>query len=145
MSTTTVVASPVSGAQNIAALVGRLLIASLFLPAGITKAMGFAGTVAYITSAGMPVPEVSAVAAILVEVGGSLALILGWQTRWAALVMGLFTLGASFFFHNFWAADQAHYMSQYLNFFKNLAITGGLLNIFAWGAGAFSIDARRHA
>ena len=143
MSTTTTTSS--SGVQNIAALIGRLLIVALFLPAGINKALGFAGTVGYITSAGMPVPEVSAVVAILVEVGGSLALILGFQTRCAALIMGLFTLAASFFFHKFWVADQAHYMAQYLNFFKNLAITGGLLNIFAFGAGAFSLDARRGA
>ena len=134
-----------SGVQNIAALIGRLLIASLFLPAGYGKLTGFAGAVGYITSAGMPLPEIGAVVAILVEVGGSLALIAGFQTRWVALIMGLFTLVASFFFHNFWAADQAHYMSQYLNFFKNLAITGGLLNIFAFGAGAFSLDARRNA
>ena len=142
---TTVIAKPVSGAQNVAALVGRLLIAALFLPAGINKLMGFSGTVGYITSAGLPLPEIAAVVAILVEIGGGIALIVGFQTRWAALAMGLFTLVASFFFHKFWAVEQAQYMGQYLNFFKNLAITGGLLNIFAFGAGAFSIDGRRNA
>lgn len=143
MSTTTVVARPVTGIQNLAALVGRLLIAALFLPAGIGKVTGFAGTVAYVASAGLPMPAAGAALAAAVEILCSIALIIGFRTRSAALVLGVFTMAASFFFHQYWVADQAHYMSQYLNFYKNVAIFGGLLSIFAWGAGAFSVDARR--
>ncbi|MCZ2495380.1 DoxX family membrane protein [Xylophilus sp. Kf1] len=145
MSTTTVIARPVTGLQNLSALVGRLLIAALFLPAGIGKVTGFAGTVAYVASAGLPMPTVGAALAAAVEILCSIALIVGLRTRPAALVLGVFTMAASFFFHAYWAADPAHFMAQYLNFYKNVAIFGGLLGIFAWGAGAFSLDARRVA
>lgn len=125
------------------AFIGRLLIAALFIPAGIGKLTGFAGTVGYIASKGLPLPELGAVIAIVVEVGIGLAFLLGWHTRLAALVLAAFTLAASVFFHNFWAvpADQA--MVQQLMFIKNIAVAGGLLTIAAWGAGAWSLDARR--
>lgn len=145
MSTTTVIATPVTGSQNAAALIGRLLLAALFLPAGIGKIAGFAGTVGYITSKGLPMPEVAAVVALLVEILGGLALIAGFKTRWAALFLALFTLVASFFFHNFWAVPEAQKMVQELMFNKNIAIVGGLLVLAAWGAGAYSVDAKRNA
>ena len=132
-----------SSLQNPIALIGRLLLASLFIPAGIGKLTGFAGTVGYITSKGLPMPEVAAGLAIVVELGVGLMLLVGFQTRWAALVLTLFTLAAGFFFHNYWAvpADQA--MVQQLMFNKNVAIAGGLLAFAAFGAGAFSLDAKR--
>ena len=132
-----------SSLQNPIALIGRLLLAYLFIPAGIGKLTGFAGTVGYITSKGLPMPEVAAGLAIVVELGVGLMLLVGFQTRWAALVLTLFTLAAGFFFHNYWAvpADQA--MVQQLMFNKNVAIAGGLLAFVAFGAGAFSLDAKR--
>lgn len=128
--------------KNPLALAGRLLLASLFLPAGIGKLTGFAGTIAYISSAGLPMPALAAAAALTVEIGGGAALIAGAGTRIAALVLALFTLVASFVFHAYWAvpADQ-QYVTQLL-FFKNIAVAGGLLTLAAWGAGAWSIDAR---
>lgn len=128
--------------KNPLALAGRLLLASLFLPAGIGKLTGFAGTIAYISSAGLPMPTLAAAAALIVEIGGGAALIAGAGTRIAALVLALFTLVASFVFHAYWAvpADQ-QYVTQLL-FFKNIAVAGGLLTLAAWGAGAWSIDAR---
>ena len=132
-----------SSLQNPIALIGRLLLAYLFIPAGIGKLTGFAGTVGYITSKGLPMPEVAAGLAIVVELGVGLMLLVGFQTRWAALVLTLFTLAAGFFFHNYWAvpADQA--MVQQLMFNKTVAIAGGLLAFAAFGAGAFSLDAKR--
>lgn len=129
--------------QSPLSLLGRLLLAALFLPAGIGKLTGFAGTVGYIASKGLPLPELGAALAVLVEVGGGLALIAGFGTRAAALVLALFTLVASVVFHNYWGvpADQA-FMQQLL-FFKNIAVVGGLLTVAAWGAGAWSLDARR--
>jgi putative oxidoreductase len=129
--------------QNPLALIGRLLLAALFLPAGISKISGFAGTAGYIASVGLPLPQLGAALAILVEVGAGIALIVGWQTRWAALILAAFTLVASFFFHNYWSmpADQA--FMQQLMFFKNIAVVGGLLVLAAWGAGALSLDAKR--
>jgi len=131
--------------QNPLSLAGRLLLAALFLPAGIGKITGFAGTVGYISSVGMPLPTVAAMVALLVEVGGSLALIAGFGTRLAALVLALFTLVASFFFHAYWGvpADQA--FVQQLLFFKNIGVVGGLLVLAAHGAGAWSLDAKRQA
>jgi putative oxidoreductase len=130
-------------AQNLLSLIGRVLIALLFVPSGFSKLIGFSGTVGYITATGVPVPEVAAAAAVAVELGFALLLLVGWQTRWVALGMAVFTFVISFIFHNFWAADAAHYMSQYLNFYKNMAISGGLLAYSAFGAGGWSLDARR--
>ncbi|MBE0589796.1 MAG: DoxX family protein [Hydrogenophaga sp.] len=131
--------------QNPLALLSRLLLAALFLPAGIGKITGFAGTVGYIASVGLPMPTVAAVVAIAVEVLGGLALIVGFGTRWAALALALFTLGASFFFHNYWALPAEQQFMQQLLFMKNVGVTGGLLALAAFGAGAFSLDARRSA
>lgn len=130
-------------ANNALNLAGRVLLAALFLPAGIGKLTGFAGTVGYIASVGLPLPAVGAVLALVVEIVGGIALIAGFGTRIAALVLAAFTLVASFFFHAFWAvpADQAFVVQ--LLFFKNVAVVGGLLALAANGAGGWSLDARR--
>ena len=124
-------------------LLGRLMLVALFLPAGIAKLTGFSGTAGYIASVGLPAPALAAAVALLVEILGSLALLFGFGTRIAAIVLALFTLVASFFFHAYWSApaDQA-YVTQLL-FFKNIAIVGGLLILAAQGAGGWSLDARR--
>ncbi|QKO21389.1 DoxX family protein [Rhodoferax sp. BAB1] len=129
--------------QNPLTLVGRLLLAALFLPAGISKIGGFAGTAGYIASKGLPLPEVGAAIAVVVEIVGGLALIAGFGTRLAALALALFTLVATFIFHNYWGvpADQA--FVQQLMFYKNIAVVGGLLVLAAHGAGAWSLDAKR--
>ena len=129
--------------QDPLALAGRLLMAWLFLPAGIGKLTGFAGTVGYISSVGLPMPQLGAVVALVVEIVGGLALIAGFGTRLAAIVLAAFTLVASFFFHAYWAVPADQQMIPYLLFYKNIAVVGGLLTIAAWGAGAWSVDARR--
>ncbi|HSN79477.1 MAG TPA: DoxX family protein [Rhodoferax sp.] len=130
--------------QNPLNFAARLLMVALFLPAGIGKLTGFADTVGYISSVGLPLPTIAAAVAVIVEIIGSLALLAGFGTRIAAVVLAAFTLVASFFFHNYWGvpADQA-FMQQLL-FFKNIAVVGGLLAIAANGAGAWSLDARRN-
>ncbi|MBL0919965.1 MAG: DoxX family protein [Hydrogenophaga sp.] len=129
--------------QNPFALLARLLLAALFLPAGISKIGGFAGTAGYIGSVGLPMPELGAAIAILVEVGASALLIIGLFTRPAALVLAVFTLVASFFFHAFWSVPAEQAFMQSLMFWKNIGVVGGLLAIAAFGAGAFSLDAKR--
>jgi putative oxidoreductase len=131
--------------QNPLSLAGRILLAALFLPAGIGKLTGFAGTVGYITSAGLPMPTVAAAIALTVEIVGGLALLAGYGTRLSALVLAVFTLAASVSFHNYWAAAADQQFMQQLLFFKNIAVVGGLLTLAAWGAGAWSVDARRNA
>jgi putative oxidoreductase len=124
--------------------IGRVLFVLLFLPAGIGKITGFAGTVGYINSVGLPAPELATVVALLVEILGSLCLLAGFQTRIASIALAVFTLVATFFFHNYWAApaDQA-FVAQLL-FFKNIAVVGGLLILAAQGAGNWSLDAKRN-
>ena len=124
-----------NAAQDTLALIGRILIAYLFIPAGIGKLMGFAGTVGYINSVGLPLPEVAAVIAIVVELGLGIALLLGFKTRWTAIAMAIFTVATGLFFHKFWIDA-----TQNTQFFKNLAIAGGMLAFAAFGAGRFSID-----
>ena len=128
--------------HDIGALLGRILIALLFVPAGFQKLMGFTGAVGYITSVGLPMPQVAAVIAIVVELGVGLAFLVGYKTRWAAIVLALFTLAASFGFHNFWSMPADKVMINQLMFFKNIAVVGGLLAFAAYGAGRFSIDKR---
>ena len=126
--------------RDLLALAGRLLVAYLFIPAGFAKLMGFAGTVGYIKSVGLPLPEVAAAIAIVVELGAGIALLLGYKTRIAAIVLAVFTLVASFFFHAYWAAPEAMKMVATLLFTKNIAIVGGLLTLAAFGPGRLSID-----
>ncbi|MBT2332592.1 DoxX family protein [Variovorax paradoxus] len=129
-----------NSAQDSLALIGRLLVAYLFIPAGIGKLMGFGGTVGYINSAGLPLPEVAAAIAIVVELGLGIALLLGFKTRWTAIAMAIFTVATALFFHKYWSAPDAMKMMQQINFNKNIAIAGGLLALAAFGAGRFSID-----
>ena len=126
--------------QNPLSLLGRILLALLFVPSGFSKIGGFAGTVGYIASKGVPLPELAAAAAIGVELGLGLLLLIGWQTRWAALGIAVFTVVITFIFHNFWSVPAEQVMAQQQNFFKNMAAVGGLLTVAAWGAGAWSVD-----
>ena len=125
------------------ALVGRFLLALMFVLAGFSKIAGFAGTVGYIESKGLPAAQVLAVLTVVLEIGGGLALMAGFHARWAALLLALFTLLASVIFHNFWAMPAEQQMMQQLMFMKNLSVVGGLLLVAALGAGPASLDARQ--
>ena len=103
--------------QNPLALIGRLLLAYIFIPAGFSKlGAGFGGTVGYIASKGLPMHEVLAALAIVVEIGAGIALLIGYKTRWAALALALFTAAAALFFHNYWAVPAEQQMVQQLMF-----------------------------
>jgi putative oxidoreductase len=129
--------------QNPLALTARILMALLFLPEGVSKIGDFAGVTSYISAAAVPLPALAAMIAIVVEVVGSVALLAGLQTRWVALIMCVFTLATALFFHRFWVDPAYQVTLQQIMFFKNLAIAGGLLMLAAFGAGAWSMDARR--
>lgn len=119
-------------------LVGRLLMAAIFLISGIGKVTAPAATMGYIASAELPLPQVALGIAIFVEIVGGIALVLGFRTRLVAAVLALFCLATAFGFH-------AHFsdQNQFIHFFKNLTMAGGFLQIVAFGAGRFSLDARR--
>ena len=131
--------------QNQTALVGRILLGAFFVMSGFEKITGFQGTVGYIASAGLPLPAVGAVLAILVEFGGGLMLVFGLYTRWAAYALAAFALVSGVLFHGFWAAPDAEKMGQFINFWKNVTIAGGMLVLAAFGPGSISLDARRKA
>lgn len=128
--------------QSLAALIGRVLIVLLYIPSGWGKLVGFAGTVGYIQSKGVPLPEVCAAIAVAAELGLGLLILIGWQARWAALGLAIFTLVITPIFHGYWAVPEAQVMMQKLNFWKNLSIAGGLLVLYAFGPGAYSVDGR---
>jgi putative oxidoreductase len=119
-------------------LLGRVLIGLPFLMSGLGKLAGYGATTAYISSVGLPLAPLGWAIAVAFEVGGGLLLILGFHVRPVASGMALFTLATAIFFHhNF--ADQ----NQMIHFLKNVMIIGGLLQIAHFGAGHYSMDARR--
>jgi putative oxidoreductase len=122
--------------NNISLLIGRVMLAHIFLLAGINKITGYAGTQAYME--GMGVNAMLLPLVIALEIAGGLAIIIGWQTRWAAYALALFTLLAAFLFH----FNQAEQMQMIL-FMKNIAIVGGFLLLSVAGPGLYSLDARR--
>jgi len=120
---------------DLTALVGRILLAALFLMSGLSKLSVPAATQGYIAVVGLPAPFLGYIAATAVEVLGSLLLIVGFQVRIVAAGMAVFTLMTAALFHaNF--ADQ----NQMIHFMKNISIMGGLLQVAAFGAGKFSLD-----
>ncbi len=129
--------------ENILNLLGRIAIAVLFLPAGLNKMMALEGTAGYFASLGLPAVTLLVWVVIAIEVLGGLALILGYHTRFTAVGLALFTILASIAGHAFWAAPaDAAFIAQLL-FFKNIAVTGGLLVLASSGAGSISIDGRK--
>jgi putative oxidoreductase len=129
--------------QAIPLLIARILLAAMFVMGGISKLTGLAGTAGYIASAGLPAPQLLALGAGVLELVAGVLLVVGWQARWAALALAAFTVLASVLFHNFWAKPADQQMMQQLMFMKNLAVTGGLLFVYAFGPGTLSLDARR--
>src|SRR5918994_753288 len=128
-----------------AMLAGRILLSLIFLIAGYRKLMAVAATAGYFGKLGFPMPEVMAWVAIAIELGGAILLIVGWKTRWAAWLLGLFTLIAAFAAHRFWEVDAAQYANQMNHFLKNIAMVGGFIILAATGPGALSVDGRRRS
>ena len=120
--------------------VGRILVGGIFAMSGLTKVSAYAATTAAITAAGLPLAPLGWAVALAVEVGLGLLLLLGWQVRPVAAALALWCLATAVFFHRDFA-DQ----NMMIHFLKNLMIAGGLLQIVHFGAGAFSLDARRNA
>lgn len=117
-------------------LVARILLALIFIMAGISKITGYAGTQGYMDAMGVPGMLLPLV--IILELGGGLAILVGWKTRWTAYALGGFTVVAALIFHsNF--SDQTHIIM----FMKNFAIAGGLLLLAEHGAGAYSLENRK--
>ncbi len=125
------------------ALIARILLALMFVLAGLSKFGNLSGTAGYIGSKGLPLPMLLAIATAVLEVVGGLAIVVGYRARIAGLVLALFTLLASLLFHDFWSLPADQQMVQQLMFMKNISVAGGLLLLAAFGAGGLSLDARR--
>jgi putative oxidoreductase len=126
--------------SNGMALLGRALLASLFIWSGWEKLNGFSGTAGFIGSQGLPMPQVLAAIAIAVELGGGILLLIGLKARWVALAIVIFLIVITPIFHNYWDAPAAEVEMQQINFMKNIAILGGMLMVVAFGPGRFRID-----
>jgi len=114
---------------------GRVLLSLIFIISGITKVMDPAGTMAYIESAHLPLPQVAYVVALFVELGLGLALLVGFKAQLAAAGIAVFTFVAALMFHSN-MADPV----QVIMFLKNITIIGGLLVVIAFGPGGYSVD-----
>jgi putative oxidoreductase len=129
--------------NDAALLLGRLLMAALFVPGGFSKLTAFSAFAASLAAKGLPYPEIWAALAVAAELGGGLAVLLGFQTRWAALLLIAFTVMASGTSHRFWEYADPERRGQSIQFWKNAAIMGGFLFLYASGPGAWSLDAWR--
>lgn len=121
--------------HDLASLAARLLIASLFILFGLEKITGYAGSVAYMEAYGLPGTLLPL--AILVELGGGIAILLGLFSRWAALALAGFCIVTALVFHTGWSGDGGQ--GQLINFMKNLALAGGLLLLAANGPGKYAV------
>lgn len=125
-----------NAANDYAILVGRIFLAALFILAGFNKITGAEGTIAFIESKGLPLPQIVYAGTVLLEFGGGLLLLIGYQARLVGLAFAIFCVAAAVIFHPSLSDP---------SFLKNFAIAGGMLYVFAHGAGRFSVDARRVA
>lgn len=123
-------------------VVGRILLALLFVLSGFDKLTHIQGTAGYIGSVGLPLPAVLAVLSGLLEVLGGLAIATGFWARWTALALAAFTLLASVLFHPYWSVPADQQMVTQLLFMKNISIAGGMLILAALGPGPASLGSR---
>jgi putative oxidoreductase len=128
---------------GIVPLVGRILMSAVFILAGIGKIRGFSGEEMFVASKHLPLPAVALTIAMIIELVGGLAILVGLYTRFTAWIVFLYMIPTTFLFHNFWAMQGAAQQDNMLHFEKNLAIMGGLLILATFGPGSMSVDGTR--
>lgn len=124
------------------ALVGRILLAAIFMVSGIAKLTDPTGAIGYMNMAGIPSADTLVYVAGAAEILGGTSLVLGLLARVGALGLTVMLVIITFYFHAFWTMDGAEAKAQMVNFMKNLGLMGGLLMVVAHGPGAYSLDAR---
>jgi putative oxidoreductase len=132
---------PTDHLTNFVVVVGRILIALIFVRAGINKIASIDATAAEMAKSGIPLSNILVFGAITMELGGGLLLMVGLFARWAALALFFYTLTLALIFHAYWAAPDAQARLQASFFFGHLSMMGGMLVVVAFGAGAYSLDA----
>jgi putative oxidoreductase len=128
---------------GIVPLIGRILISAVFILASIGKIAAFSMEEGFVASKHLPLPAVALGIAMIIELVGGLAILVGLYTRFTAWIVFVYMIPTTFLFHNFWTMQGAAYQDNMLHFEKNLAIMGGLLILAAFGAGGLSIDSAR--
>lgn len=131
------------GIERLASVAGRVLLSLIFLVSGVGKIFDWSGTASYMEAYGMRAVPLFLAAAIVLEIGGGLSLLLGCRARWGALALAVFLLPATIIFHNFVLVEGAERQAQMIQVLKNLALLGGLLFVFGRGAGPYSVDGER--
>jgi len=128
---------------SVVQLAGRILMSTIFIFAGLGKLAAYSQTVGYATATGLPMASVGIAIAILIELLGGLAILLGFETRIAAWVLFLYLIPVSLTFHNFWTMSGMERMDNQIHFLKNVAIMGGFLILASSGPGKLSVDGSR--
>jgi len=121
--------------SDVTVLIGRVLMSLIFIMSGFSKLLGPAKPIQHIAADGLPLPPAAYVVAVLCELGGGLAILLGWETRLAAAALSLFCIVAAFTVHY-----HPGVAAQMVNFWKNITMAGGFLYVLAHGAGLYSLD-----
>jgi uncharacterized membrane protein YphA (DoxX/SURF4 family) len=121
--------------KSIVPALARVFISAIFISSGFGKITGFAGTKEYMASAGMPLPGLFLVGAIVLLLVGGFSILLGYKAQWGAVLLIVFLVPATVIFHPVWNDP-----GQKIAFMKNLGLLGGLLMVFAYGAGAWALD-----
>ncbi len=128
---------------GIVPLIGRILMSAVFILAGIGKITGFSMEEGFVASKHLPLPAVALAIAMIIELAGGLAILVGLYTRFTAWIVFLYMIPTTFIFHNFWAMQGGDRVDNMLHFEKNLAIMGGLLLLATFGPGSMSVDGAR--
>jgi len=126
--------------SNALLFLGRIFLSQIFIIAGFSKIMEFQHTVTLMGSMGVPLSEFMLVFAIVFELGGGLLLLFGYYTQVAAILLFVFVVLVTFYFHSFWEYAAAAKINNIYHFTKNLSIVGGLCYVYACGAGRYSLD-----
>lgn len=129
--------------ENIFILLARFLIAIIFLISGITKVTAFESVVSYINAASLALAQTIAVLTIIIEIMGSVCIILGLYARFAAFILGIFSVAAGILFHQFWSSPPDQFQLQNIMFLKNLCMAGGLFLFAIFGPGRISINFKK--
>ncbi|MBY6128421.1 MULTISPECIES: DoxX family protein [Qipengyuania] len=133
---TTIDGAATTGSRNdVVLLAARVMLAALFILAGVNKLGGMEGTVGYIAAMGLPLPELVYIGTVALEIGAGLMLAVGFKARFAATALGIFTVLAAVIFHR----DFSQQMELTM-FLKNLAIAGGMFAVALSGPGRYSLD-----
>ncbi len=126
--------------KTFAPLLGRILLAFIFLQSGFDKVLSYGKTTALMAARGIPEPQILLPLAIAALFIGGTMILVGWKARWGALALIVFMIPTTLYFHGYWTYPEPLQLNQFHHFVKNLAIIGALLMILGMGSGALSVD-----